>query len=116
MNRPSVANGLTVSACSGFPGSSAMEALRIVIEPDRTPPPFARHRGEEWVHTVRGRLRLEYAGQVHLLEAGSSAHFDADQPHRLGAEGGTTEVLVVAVDAPQDARNRPLFPSSDPGH
>ncbi len=111
-----VVNGLVVSACSGFPGSSAMEALRIVIEPDRVPPSLARHRGEEWIHTVRGRLRLEYAGDVHVLEAGSSVHFDADQPHRLGAEGVTTELMVIAVDGPHEARNRPLFPSNDRGH
>jgi transcriptional regulator with XRE-family HTH domain len=111
-----VANGLAVSALSGFPGSSSLEALRIVIETDRVPPPFAQHRGEEWIYVVRGRLRLEYGDETHYVECGASAHFDAEQPHRLGAEGATTEVLVVAVDAPQDLRNRPLFPSSTLGH
>jgi len=111
-----VANGLVVSACSGFPGSTAMEALHITVEPDRVPPPFARHRGEEWIYAVSGRLRLEYEDETLILQPGSTAHFDADRPHRLGAEGVTTEVLVVAVDVPREARNRPLFPSSDPGH
>ncbi|HEX3567614.1 MAG TPA: XRE family transcriptional regulator [Acidimicrobiales bacterium] len=116
-NEPThVANGLAVSACSGFPGSSNLEALRIIIETDRVPPPFAQHRGEEWIHVVRGRLRLEYADETHYVACGASAHFDAEQPHRLGAEGTTTEVLIVAVDAPQDLRNRPLFPSSTSGH
>jgi transcriptional regulator with XRE-family HTH domain len=109
-------NGLAVSVCSGFPGSSTLEALRITIASDRVPPPFAQHRGEEWVHVVRGRLRLEFGGETHYLEPGSSAHFDAEQPHRLGAEGTITEVLVVAVDAPSDPRSRPLFPSSNLGH
>jgi transcriptional regulator with XRE-family HTH domain len=111
-----VANGLMVSVRSGFPGSSNLEALRITIEPSRVPPTFARHRGEEWIHVVSGRLRLEYGDETHYLEPGTSAHFDADRPHRLGAEGMTTEVLVVAVDAPQDLRNHPLFPSSTLGH
>ncbi len=111
-----VANGLTVSVCSGFPGSSSLDALRIIIEVDRIPPPFARHRGEEWIHVVSGMLRLEYGDETHYVEPGSSAHFDADQPHRLGAVGATTEVLVVAVDAPLDLRNHPLFPSSTLGH
>jgi transcriptional regulator with XRE-family HTH domain len=111
-----VANGLTVSSCSGFPGSSSLEALRITIELDRIPPPFARHRGEEWIHVLSGLLRLEYADETHYLEPGSSAHFDADQPHRLGAVGTTTEVLVVAADVSQDLRNHPLFPSSTLGH
>jgi DNA-binding XRE family transcriptional regulator len=80
------ANGLTITPCSGFPGSTTLEALQIRINPDRVPPEPARHRGEEWIYVVAGRLRLEFDGQVHLLEAGSTAHFDANRPHRLGAE------------------------------
>ena len=104
-----VANGLTISPCSGFPGSSTLEALRITISTDRVPPEPARHRGEEWISVVSGRLRLEFDGEVHLLEPGATAHFDANRPHRLGAEVDATEVLVVAADAPYDLRNHPLF-------
>src|ERR1700728_4790822 len=104
-----VANGLTISPCSGFPGSSTLEALRITISTDRVPPEPARHRGEEWISVVSGRLRLEVDGEVHVLEPGATAHFDANRPHRLGAEVDGTEVLVVAADAPYDLRNHPLF-------
>jgi transcriptional regulator with XRE-family HTH domain len=110
------ANGLRITGCSGYPGSSTLESLRIVISTDREPPVPARHRGEEWVYVVRGRLRLEFDDQVHFLEPGSTAHFDASRPHRLGAEDETTEVLVVAADAPTDFRNHPLFSSSIPFH
>lgn len=110
------ANGLTITPCSGFPGSSTLEALQIRISPDRIPPEPARHRGEEWIYVVAGRLRLEFDGQVHLLEAGSTAHFDANRPHRLGAEGGAAEVFVVAADAPNDFRNHPLFSTSITDH
>jgi transcriptional regulator with XRE-family HTH domain len=109
-------NGLTIAPCSGFPGSSALEALRIRISPDREPPEPARHRGEEWIYVVAGRLRLEFDRQVHLLDAGTTAHFDASRPHRLGAQGGTTEVLVVAADGPYDLRNHPLFSASITDH
>ena len=61
---------------------------------------------------VSGRLRLEFDGEVHLLEPGATAHFDANRPHRLGAEVDATEVLVVAADAPYDLRNHPLFTTS----
>ncbi len=110
------ANGLIITPCSGFPGSSTLEALQITISPDRVPPEPARHRGEEWIYVVAGRLRLEFDGQVHLLEAGSTVHFDANRPHRLGAEGRTVEVLVVAADAPNDFRNHPLFSASITDH
>jgi transcriptional regulator with XRE-family HTH domain len=106
------ANGLDITGCSGFPGSATLEALRITVNPDRVPPTPARHRGEEWVFVISGQLRLEFDDQVHLLGPGATAHFDANRPHRLGAEGVTTEVLVVAADAPTDFRNHPLFSSS----
>jgi len=99
-----VVNGLTVSACSGFVGSRALEAMKIHIEADRTPPPFARHHGEEWVYVLSGGLRLEYDGESHLLAVGQSAHFDAARPHRLGAPERSAEVLLVAAEVPNDLR------------
>lgn len=109
-------NGLAVAGCSGFPGSSTLEALRISIDPDRIPPAYARHRGEEWIFVIDGVLRLEYGEDVHILEPGSSAHFEADRPHRLGAQGAVTEVVVVAADAPVDLKRHPLFSTSNPAH
>jgi len=101
---PHVANGLTITACSGFAGSRGLEAMKIGIEAERTPPLFARHRGEEWVYVLSGILRLEYDAESHLLTAGQSAHFDADRPHRLGAQAGTAEVLLVAAEVSNDLR------------
>jgi transcriptional regulator with XRE-family HTH domain len=77
-----VSKGLAIASCSGYPGS--------------------RHRGEEWLYVLRGILRLEYDGETHHLGPGVAAHFDADRPHRLGAEGEAVEVLLVAA---KDARN-----------
>ncbi len=91
------ANGLAIVTRSGFPGSSAIEALSITIEPERPTSPPARHRGEEWLYVVSGTLLLEYDGIGHTLATGQCAHFDADRPHRLAAVGGTTEILMVAA-------------------
>ena len=110
------ANGLTIAPCSGFPGSSTLEALQIRISADRPPSEPARHRGEEWIYVVKGQLRLEFDGQVHLLDAGTTVHFDANRPHRLGTAQGTVEVFVVAADAPNDFRNHPLFSASISDH
>jgi transcriptional regulator with XRE-family HTH domain len=94
--------GLSIASCSGYPGSIALEALRITVDPDRPFTAPARHRGEEWLYVLHGILRLEYDGETHHLGPGVSAHFDADRRHRLGAEGGAVEVLLVAA---RDARN-----------
>lgn len=91
------ANGLAIVTRSGFPGSSAIEALSITIDPDRPTSPPARHRGEEWLYVVSGTLLLEYDGIGHTLATGRCAHFDADRPHRLTALGGVTEILMVAA-------------------
>jgi len=89
--------GLTIAPCSGYPGSSTLEALRITVAPDRLAPSPARHRGEEWIYVLDGILRLEYDGAVHHLGPGATAHFDAERPHRLGAEGRPAEIVMVAA-------------------
>jgi len=94
--------GLSLAPCSGYAGSSALEAMRVTVEPDRPLTSPAHHRGEEWLYVLAGILRLEYDGEVHHLGPGVSAHFDAERPHRLGAQGRPAEVLLVAA---RDARN-----------
>jgi transcriptional regulator with XRE-family HTH domain len=93
--------GLSVVACSGYPGSGALEALRMTISPARLPGTPARHHGEEWAYVVTGTLVLEYDGRLHKVPAGSCVHFDAEHPHRLGAETLPAEVLVVAAQGPK---------------
>jgi transcriptional regulator with XRE-family HTH domain len=97
-----LSKGLSIAPCSGFEGSTALEALRITVDPNRPLTPPAQHRGEEWLYVLKGVLRLEYDGEVHHLGSGVAAHFDADRPHRLGAEGRVAEVLLVAA---KDSRN-----------
>jgi transcriptional regulator with XRE-family HTH domain len=89
--------GLDVVACSGYPGSRALEALRTTITPERGPGAPARHLGEEWLYVVDGTLLLDYDGCVYRVPTGSCSHFDAERPHRLGAESLPCEVLVVAA-------------------
>jgi mannose-6-phosphate isomerase-like protein (cupin superfamily) len=91
------ANGLSIAACSGYPGSSVIDALRLSVYPDRVPPLPARHPGEECIYVIAGTLTLEFDGELHRLAAGTVAHFNAEVPHRLGAEGATAEVLLVAA-------------------
>ncbi len=97
--------GLSIAPCSGYGGSCALEALRITVDPDRPPTPPAHHGGEEWLYVLEGILRLEYDGDVHHLGAGVSAHFDAERPHRLGAEGRPAEVLLVAAKGARNVQN-----------
>jgi transcriptional regulator with XRE-family HTH domain len=90
-------NGLAIATCSGYSGSSAIDALRVAVPADRPAPVPARHPGEEWIYVLSGTLRLEYDGALYFLEAGSAVHFNAELPHRFGAEKSTAEVLLVAA-------------------
>ena len=98
-------NGLTIAACSGYAGSSVIDALRVTVSPDRPAPAPARHPGEEWLYVLGGTLRLEYDDEIHFLEAGSAAHFNAEVPHRLGAERTAAEVLLVAAKPARNLHN-----------
>jgi transcriptional regulator with XRE-family HTH domain len=97
--------GLGVVSCSGYPGSRVLEALRMTISPERGPGVAARHLGEEWINVVVGTLLLEYDGCIYKVPAGSCAHFDAERPHRLGAETLPSEVMVVAAVSGSALRN-----------
>jgi transcriptional regulator with XRE-family HTH domain len=90
-------NGLAIATCSGYAGSSAIDALRITVPVDRPAPVPAHHSGEEWIYVLSGTLRLEYDGDVHFLEPGTAVHFNAELPHRLAAEKSIVEVLLVAA-------------------
>ena len=89
-------NGLSIATRSGFPGSSAIEVLNVLIAPEREPSAPARHQGEEWLYVLHGTLLLELDDEPHIVREGESVHFDALLAHRLAAVGETCEVLVVA--------------------
>jgi transcriptional regulator with XRE-family HTH domain len=97
--------GLSIASCSGYPGSAALEALRITVHPDRPVTTPARHRGEEWLYVLHGTLRLEFDGATHHLGPGDTAHFDADRPHRLGADAEPAEILLVAAKDTRTMQN-----------
>jgi transcriptional regulator with XRE-family HTH domain len=92
------AAGLEIAPCSGFPGSRALEALRVHVPGDREPPAPAHHRGEEWIYVLRGVLDLELDGLLHELRPGTAAHFDATRPHRFTAGGTAADLLLVSAD------------------
>lgn len=56
------------------------------------------HDGAEFLHVLKGTLRLEVAGDAHELEEGDSIYFDSSQPHSYTKSGGSScEALVVTT-------------------
>jgi len=98
-------NGLSIAACSGYSGSSVIDALRITLSPDREAPPPARHPGEEWLYVLDGTLILEYDGELQRIGTGTAVHFNAEVPHRLAADGSAVELLLVAAKPDRKLHN-----------
>ncbi|MEV5355474.1 XRE family transcriptional regulator [Streptomyces sp. NPDC086081] len=63
-----------------------MQALRVHVPHGSQGDIVRVHPGEEWLHVLRGRLRLRLGDTTHRLAAGDSAHFDSLTPHRIAAE------------------------------
>ncbi|MEU3510505.1 XRE family transcriptional regulator [Streptomyces longwoodensis] len=63
-----------------------MQALRVHVPRGSQGDIVRVHPGEEWLHVLRGRLRLRLGDTAHLLGPGDGAHFDSLTPHRLAAE------------------------------
>ncbi|MEU0965699.1 XRE family transcriptional regulator [Streptomyces sp. NPDC005917] len=81
---PTTAGGWTYWQ-AGAPGRG-MQALRVRVPFGSQGDIVRVHPGEEWLHVLRGRLRLRLGDTTHVLAPGDSAHFDSLTPHRLAAE------------------------------
>jgi transcriptional regulator with XRE-family HTH domain len=68
-------------------------------------PDYIRHRGEEFVFLLNGRLELRFEnGKVFALDAGDSLYFDSSVGHvYLSVGERDAEVLVCCVDADADS-------------
>ncbi|HEY6791984.1 MAG TPA: XRE family transcriptional regulator [Trebonia sp.] len=97
-----IAAGLDIASMSGFPDSRALEVMRVHVPADRQPAVPVRHRGEEWIYVLRGTLELEFDSVLYELRKDTAAHFDATRPHRLSAERGGAELLLVSADSRAD--------------
>jgi transcriptional regulator with XRE-family HTH domain len=81
---PTRAGGWTYRQ-AGAPGRG-MQALRVEVPYGSQGDIVRVHPGEEWLHVLRGRLRLRLGDVTHRLGPGDSAHFDSLTPHRIAAE------------------------------
>ncbi|MDR6980295.1 transcriptional regulator with XRE-family HTH domain [Streptomyces sp. 3330] len=73
-----------------------MQALRVHVPYGSQGDVVRVHPGEEWLHVLRGRLRLRLGDTTELLGPGDGAHFDSLTPHRLAAQDADgVELLFV---------------------
>lgn len=89
-------HGAVYTRLTNRPGG--IQAYRVTAEgPDPAGPPQpCSHEGYQWLHVLRGRLRLVLDSQdLHLVE-GEAAEFDTRVPHWMAHAGdGPLEMLVL---------------------
>ncbi|MFI6334242.1 helix-turn-helix domain-containing protein [Streptomyces sp. NPDC050535] len=91
---PTAAGGWTYWQAGG--SGRAMQALRVHVPYGSQGDVVRVHPGEEWLHVLRGRLRLRLGDTAHVLAPGDSAHFDSLTPHRIAAaDRDGAELLFV---------------------
>ncbi|WP_193210555.1 cupin domain-containing protein [Luteolibacter marinus] len=59
------------------------------------------HEGEEFLLVVKGAISFEYDGEVHRLDEGDAAYFDAETDHRVFNPGDEeSRILCVFLGRP----------------
>ena len=67
--------------------------LRITVPARQTLRQAVAHPGSEWMHVLRGRLRLRVGERDAVLEPGQTAQFDTNQRHAFGGVGAPADIL-----------------------
>ena len=70
-------------------------AIKLRLDPVRTPPPQQVHPGHDWLFVLDGRVRLLLADREIVVEAGEAAEFATMTPHAVAAVDGRAELIMV---------------------
>jgi quercetin dioxygenase-like cupin family protein len=72
-----------------------MEPFIVDIEPGAVQEK-STHEGEEFIHVLSGKLRLEYGKDTSILDMGDSVYYDSIIPHRvLPVDNKPARILAV---------------------
>ncbi|HVX68902.1 MAG TPA: cupin domain-containing protein, partial [Mycobacteriales bacterium] len=75
--------------------TSSTSALKVRLEPTRTPMEQRVHPGHDWFFVLEGRVRLSLGDREVMVEAGEAAEFATMTPHAVSAVGGPAEVIMI---------------------
>ncbi|MEM1268945.1 MAG: XRE family transcriptional regulator [Bacteroidota bacterium] len=95
-----VTSGASLPVCiiqNQLSGGRVLPSILELHEPSE----LKSHPGEEFVHVLSGRAKIEVAGTVYTLNEGESITFWSAEPHRYlpaGPQGTPARLLSVRVD------------------
>jgi transcriptional regulator with XRE-family HTH domain len=97
----SPAEGVDVYLLASHTRGRLMMPMIVEIEAGARLAEFGRHAGEEWVHVLDGRLRLEIEdAEPRVLEPGDSAYYPGERPHLFCNDHADRPLRLLCVDAP----------------
>jgi transcriptional regulator with XRE-family HTH domain len=70
-------------------------AVKVRLEPTRTPPQQRVHPGHDWLFVLQGRLKLLLGDREIIVETGEAAEFATMTPHAFAALDGPAELLMI---------------------
>jgi len=78
-----------------------MQPLLVSLESgSEMPGGFISHKGEKFVHVLKGSLEVTVGEEKHSLKAGDSMHFKSTIPHRFANKGKSRSVSVSVAYPP----------------
>ena len=80
-------------------GNTMMEPHLFRIAPGRGSGESYSHHGEEFLHVLKGELRISIGGTNYRLRTGDSLYFDSSTPHQWN-NPGKWETLVLWINTP----------------
>jgi quercetin dioxygenase-like cupin family protein len=97
----SPAEGIDVYLLTSDTRDRQMMPQQVELEPGARLAEYGQHPGEEWVHVLEGRLRLELEGaEPRILNAGDSAYYPAERPHLFVNDDAEQTLRLICVDTP----------------
>lgn len=92
--------GTTISLLSSGTDRTMLPML-LELAPGASLAESGHHAGEEFVHVLAGRLRLEVDGaEPHELAAGDSAYYKSDRPHMFRNASADEPLRLICIDSP----------------
>lgn len=70
-------------------------AIKMRLEPTRTPPDQRVHPGHDWFFVVAGRVRLTLGDRDITVETGEAAEFATMTPHAISAIDAHAELIMI---------------------
>jgi quercetin dioxygenase-like cupin family protein len=97
----SQSEGIDIYLLTSMTRDRQMMPLLVEIDPGARLAEHGRHAGEEWVHVLDGRLRLELEGvEARILHAGDSAYYPSSRPHLFVNDDADRPLRLICVDTP----------------